>query len=771
MIVKEAPNRHDGKSDFGDLARYLTVQMDDDVRELPGFGQLTSYVADDTDATGEEKCVAVSLNKLNSIDTAAKEFYAVAAKNTRVANPVKHFILSWPEHERPSYEDIFDAGRKVLQAINLDEHQFLMAIHANTDNIHCHIEVSTVHPETYRSQHLPWLHKNMHKAARHIEIEKGWTHDNGLFVVRELPDGRKFVVPNEGYREKEGLGHDPYVEKVAQLEAWTDTDSLINYCQKIVAYQVAKTATEAKDWAPVHDKLAAHGMKLNKTGGGGWQLEAINQDGEVLHVPLSKAIRKLKPTEMEKKLGEFVPSTKPLEPKPATDLAAQLGRQNRPPRELKRDPAKREARRLERAQERTQLIDRFHAETSLHRAKADIVDSSMAAVTAWKNKEVKQMKQRFAKRREDIRGNRLFSLADKKLHFSLLAIERLEEKLRIDAEANRRRDQLRETRPQVLSWREWVEREARAGDKAAISALRGMVYEEGRKRRRNAQNAELEADNFGEEGEGVEDPEKVLEALLSHEREENAIRPVQLNLIKPYQADVLLKNLAGVRWKVTNNGNVQYQNKNGGLLFVDKGNKLTFDRKLVTDDDLKLALLHSREKWGNRIVLTGADAVFMQRMVKAAVELGMEVGNPDLHGLQAMYQKQQDGKPRAARTRGKPVTAPTEVKAKQASPAGDLRGKITEQIQLGQPGSTVVPAAVDGQYQGEITHHNDEWVAQRIGKASFVLHARADLGGKVPSGMVDVQYRAGKGVITPLSENKQKSAKTTAAKPGKGRAK
>ncbi|MFC3249678.1 TraI/MobA(P) family conjugative relaxase [Chromobacterium piscinae] len=481
MIVKEAPNRHDGKSDFGDLARYLTVQMDDDVRELPGFGQLTSYVTNDSDITGEEKCVAVSLNKLNSIETAAKEFYSVAAKNTRVDNPVKHFILSWPEHERPSYEDIFDAGRKVLQAIHLDEHQYLMAIHANTDNLHCHIEVSVVHPETYRSQHLPWLHKNMHKAARHIEIEKGWTHDNGLFVVRELPDGRKFVVPNEGYREKSGLEHDPYVEKLAQLEAWADQEGLLNYCQRIVAYQVSKAVEHATDWAPVHEKLAAHGMRLNKTGGGGWQIEAISQEGELLQVPLSKAMRKLKPAQLEDKLGPFQPNTAPLKPKAPTEVDSSE-RPARPQRELKRDPAKREMRRLERAQQRTELIDRYQAETSILRAQHDITDGAMSAVTAWKNKEIQQKKQSYAKRREALRSNRLLSEQERKLRYSLLTIERLEEKLRIDAEANRRREQIRLGRPHLLTWREWVEREARAGDQAAISALRGMVYEEGRKK-------------------------------------------------------------------------------------------------------------------------------------------------------------------------------------------------------------------------------------------------------------------------------------------------
>ncbi|MFC3249677.1 LPD7 domain-containing protein [Chromobacterium piscinae] len=284
----------------------------------------------------------------------------------------------------------------------------------------------------------------------------------------------------------------------------------------------------------------------------------------------------------------------------------------------------------------------------------------------------------------------------------------------------------------------------------------------GKKRRQLREGAdELEA------GEGVEDPEKVLAALLAHEREENAIRPVQTNLIKPYQADVLLRNLSGVRWKVTNNGNVQYQNKNGGLLFVDRGNRLTFDRKVVTDEELRLALLHSREKWGNRIVLTGADAVFLQRMVKAATELGMEVGNPELQSLQAVYQKQRQIPKRLVR-----ASAPSErnrviTKKPTKAKAVDLRVQITQQIQETLAGAAVAPAATDGVYQGEITHHNAEWIAQRIGKATFVLHARTNLKGELPTGSVEMRYQDGKAVTAPW----QPAQQSTGKKSGKGRGK
>ena len=96
------------------------------------------------------------MHRIRSVATAAAQFRSVAMRNPSVDNPVVHLIVSWPEHERPSYDAIFEAGRDVLRALNLHEHQSLMAIHNDTDNLHCHIEVSRVHPDTYRSQHLPW---------------------------------------------------------------------------------------------------------------------------------------------------------------------------------------------------------------------------------------------------------------------------------------------------------------------------------------------------------------------------------------------------------------------------------------------------------------------------------------------------------------------------------------------------------------------------------------------------------------------------------------
>lgn len=73
-----------------------------------------------------------------------------------------------------------------------------------------------------------------------------------------------------------------------------------------------------------------------------------------------------------------------------------------------------------------------------------------------------------------------------------------------------------------------------------------------------------------------------------------------------------------------------YEKDNGQNLFTDRGNRVTFDRKFVTDDDIRLALLHAQQKFGNELTLTGDDPRFKERMAQLADDMGLKVLNPEL---------------------------------------------------------------------------------------------------------------------------------------------
>lgn len=637
MIVKEVPKRQDGGSDFGKLTKYITGGMTDEqlsslASSLPGFGQLTQYVAQDTDAAGKEKCVAVCLNRLQSVGTAPAEFYNKAMRNPSVDNPVLHLLASWPEHERPTYDQVFDACRDVLKALNLHEHQWLMAIHNDTDNLHCHIEVNRVHPDTYKSQHLPWMHKTLHRAAREAEIKNGWSHDNGLFIVRQLPGGQKFVVPNDHYRDSNDVKHEPYVEKLGRMEAWSDEKSLIDFCKDIVSKDVTAAVTSGKTWREVHEALEKHGMRVQKSGASSYRLEAMTEAGDVVRLPISKALRSVKFAEFESLLGSFTPSLLPLRPATPAIEHARRGLTEPGRGATKRDPLKRELRRLERAAERTALIDRYKAEKATVVAKRADAEKQLKAIAAEKRSRLVNVKDRAANRRREILRSDASSTQRQAL-YSVIAFDRMSETAAIGAEFDERRKAVISQRPELLSWRSWLEREAQAGDSAALSALRGLVYQE---RRDTRKVGEKEGNEEGSD----DDQAKVMASLQEHELAEDAIRSAQANRIRQHQADALMREIGGLTWRVTNNGNVEYRRASGATAFVDKGNRLTFDRKIVTDQDIDLALFHAREKWGRGIVLTGGDTVFTQRMVRAAVRAGLKVNNPELQQMQAAFAEQ-----------------------------------------------------------------------------------------------------------------------------------
>jgi hypothetical protein len=646
MIAKQVPSRQDGSSDFGALAKYITggitsEQLATMAVTLPGFGQLTQYVAQNQGNAGQQKCVAVCLNRLLSVGSAPAQFYSTVQKHQHAArnpveNPVVHLVVSWPEHERPSHEAVFDAARDVLKALNLHEHQWLMAIHNDTDNLHCHIEVSRIHPDTYRSQHLPWMHRTLHRAAREIEIRNGWSHDNGLFVVREMPDGRQFVVPNDSYRETADVRHEPYVEKLARMAAWSDERSLTDLCRNVVSKDLVNAIVSGKDWAAVHEVLEQHGMRIDRTGDAAFRLQAMTPAGEIVRLPVSRALRSVRLGEAEAILGAFVAHPRPLRPARASVTAGEstgatqaAGRGS----QTRRDPLKRETARLERAAARTALIDRFRAEQQGIRAGRATVQHALRTINNEKRAQLADLKARLGKRKQDAVKSGAGSVQRAALT-SLLAFERLSGAAQINAVAEAKKVEVLSTRPPSVSWRAWLERQAQAGDRAALGALRGLVYQEGRDAKKAA------AVNGEDVDPPDDDPDKVLATLLAREHDEDAIRSARPDRIRAYQADVLLRDIHGMKWRVTNNGNVEYQRASGDTVFVDRGHKLTFDRQVVTDQDLTLTLLHAREKWRSGIVLTGGDWAFTERMVKAAVEAGITVKNPELQSMQAMFAQQ-----------------------------------------------------------------------------------------------------------------------------------
>jgi hypothetical protein len=71
----------------------------------------------------------------------------------------------------------------------------------------------------------------------------------------------------------------------------------------------------------------------------------------------------------------------------------------------------------------------------------------------------------------------------------------------------------------------------------------------------------------------------------------------------------------------------------GHRLFVDRGERLTFEQEHVSDEAIVEALLVAKTRFGVPLVLSGNCPVFNERMARLAAERGIEIQNPELQGV------------------------------------------------------------------------------------------------------------------------------------------
>ncbi|MGS0741461.1 relaxase/mobilization nuclease domain-containing protein [Glaciimonas sp. GG7] len=723
-----------GKNPFNDLTRYQTENFRlSKEQEVPSFADIISYAADtpqtittkldvpEIQHLRDEKCLAIQLHGVTSVLTASAEMNATAAQNSRVKDAAYHYILSWPEHERPSFESIFEAARHSLKALNLQDHQYMLAIHGNTDNLHCHIGVNRVHPITFKSQHLPFAQRTLHRAARESEIKHNWTHDNGIYIVELDSNGKKHIIRNPLIDQ--GSADKVFAASHRNSQAWTDPDSLISWIRNTVAPQLKDALSDFNTWQQLQTALFRYGILLKHTGGG-LRLSCTDSDtGEVLEIASSKALRFLKLSELEARFGKFkttVPGMTDTEfekvspPKndpwslsnaenftgingndrsgfklqspgnsmqhvcsldvvdaldgiemllpsdayvvlrtneASPDQNVRHGDVGRPQQRIsnisdsniptqpypgtrirKRDPEKRRERKQRRAEFRDDLKQRYQRYRVVLR-EADVPHTVKKKELRNLQREDKQLLvTEFVIRKKALRDSGMQG-SDKQVALALLTAEVLEAKLRLSNQHRSQLSELSAARQAPLGWREWLHEQAQNGDQAALSALRGIIYQE----KRDARFNNVDHQSFAGLDADTETFLRVLGQLRDDEKKETAIRSADHAQTRPYQCEALLVTVNKMAYRVTGNGNVEFYDGDANHLFTDRGNRITFDKRKVSDEDLRLALMHACEKFGPALTLTGLDPVFTNRMALMADNLGIKILNPELQEIIVKY--------------------------------------------------------------------------------------------------------------------------------------
>ncbi|HDR9771409.1 TPA: relaxase/mobilization nuclease domain-containing protein [Burkholderia cepacia ATCC 25416] len=499
-----------------------------------------------------------------SLATAAGEMNAVAAQNPRVKDPVYHIVLSWPSSESPTDEQAFDSGRYALAAVGMADHQYVFAVHRDTDNAHLHIAVNRVNPDTFAAVYPERDYFKLDRAMRELELQNGWQHDKGPYAVFER-NGQ--VVIDWASKDPSTKGKRP--TPAADMERHADQESLFTYARgEPRKALLAALKNDQLTWRQLHNLLAKYGLELREKGQG-FAIFDLNS-GDTTPIKASDMHEALGRARLVKRLGPFEPSES------TTDSVLTYDKH----RPLKRDPKVREERRQERAEARREL-----------RARYDEYKSGFV----YRRLDPTDVRARFAAIRADARQRRLevrqtvTDPAARKALYSVIAFETLRARDRLQREIRNERKALRDDQSNRRQpYREWVERQAATGDAAAISQLRGFTYSE----KRRAKELERALANDGADG-----------------------------IVHPDDADPTARDIAeGIYFRVRRDGTVVYRVDDGRDAFIDLGRRIDVLAKGAADNSAIAAALHlAAEKYGGTFELTGSEE-FKRRAIDIMLE-------------------------------------------------------------------------------------------------------------------------------------------------------
>ena len=648
MLAKVPPKRLDGKTSFKSLAKYACER---------------DHIDPETGAVERREC-STETNCLDK-DTAWREMKAVSDMNGRVKDPVYHFTVSWPAHEKPTDAQVFEAGREGMKALGMEGHQYLAAVHRDTDNVHGHFMVNRVNPETYKAVYPDRDYFKLDKTMREMELRQGWSHDKGPYAVHER-NGQKVVdwakdEPSHRQPDREKLPG-----KARQMEVMTGNESLTTYAQG----QPKKAALEALNkgggWQELHEALGRHGLEIRQKGQG----FAIHSktDPEQTPIKASTMAQELGGGKLTKRIGPY------QEPRPEIqqEKAKREYSDQRPKAEPKRDPNAREEKRDERAAERRELRDRYTAFTEEWKtAKAP----ARAAMYEDQKQRRQALTEKHKSQRETIRTSGL-STEQKKALYSVAAFDTAAKRAELNETIKGEREAFRQERPQ--SFREWTADRAQEGDRAAMRQVRGWAYQD----KRTAKDMQ-QADAKAERGPHL--------GTTDNEQHDPA-KPRRVTDRVSWAVD---RKTGAVNYKVDDRD-----------AFRDSGRRLDYTEHGRKDkDSIEAGLLLAREKFaGKALKVTGPDD-FRERVLQTAIERRLDVRFSDKELEQrreaGLRQQSERERPDWSKMRGVASTGqqaeqrpqqPTQAQQPERRPTAPEQAKEAAQA---QPAQQAAPRMTD----------------------------------------------------------------------------
>lgn len=271
------------------------------------ISRLTGYIREPERKNRQEKCIYAGARGFitDKPHSQTAEMIALSQEAVRSKDTLNHYVLSWREGERPSPAQIEEAVSLFMDELGVKEHQAIYGLHADTDNIHLHLAINRVHPDTLEVVKINrgFDIEAAHKAIARIEHVHRWQREqNGRYQVLENGElGREHVDPAKP-RQPDQQRRD--------MEQRTGEKS----AERIAIEKGAPIIKRAQTWKQLHRELAEQGMRYKKTGS--WATLFVGEVG----VKASRADREASLSRLQKRLGLYQP---PLQRRQAAQREAE----------------------------------------------------------------------------------------------------------------------------------------------------------------------------------------------------------------------------------------------------------------------------------------------------------------------------------------------------------------------------------------------------------------------------------------------------------------
>ena len=252
MIAKIVPIKSLRKSNFSALVKYLTDPQGKS--ERLGRISITNCYTDE-------------------LTSALLEIQNTQEMNRRArSDKTCHLVLSFPEGERLSNDQLSEIVERFCEALGFREHQRISVVHDDTDHQHIHIAINKIHPRKLTIHNPYYDYKKVATLCEQIEQEYGLTQVN----------------------------HETQLDKssriIQDIEAKAGIESLLGWIRRECLDDIKRVDT----WQGLHQLLQNHGLTIKERGNG---LVFVSSHG--VAVKASYVDRSLSKPNLIKRLGAF----------------------------------------------------------------------------------------------------------------------------------------------------------------------------------------------------------------------------------------------------------------------------------------------------------------------------------------------------------------------------------------------------------------------------------------------------------------------------------